>query len=490
MVLIAGVQLNMGWSAGIENENEVTRVSRLLESITQVQNYVHQINVHDGGDTKVIVLGNTDSGKSTLIHALVGRTIEAEERRDKITMRIDPSQVLQGFRIGIGLLASGDPLLPTAYLHRYSADSSLVFWDIPGFDDPRGVDSDVTTLFAIDRVFAPPCRAKVLLTIDRDSLDTARGNDVLMRLKKLSRFFPNRRELLDCVSLVVTKQGWRADGTLSNPGEMLLDYLQSDEDGYAGFANPAERDDVVSIVHTLKNQGRIFSFPRPRTVGTYTDLAWREPLLADIVMNCFPNPTVNVYSDFASNPSVGVLMHNSTQAIGSALGELGHLFQLIGRVTDDSEVLNRTKEALDTLNALPNSAIDTPAKIAAQLTELLPRFQLNNADFLECTTILTRIRSHEAFLTLIDKLNGTNDGRTIWFRNVPNIVATIRAAALLPTSTIKAQIDRIAERTRHQQELRERRHHQELRERRHQEELIARMIAEMFQKNDKGCCVQ
>jgi ribosomal protein L13 len=93
-------------------------------------------------------------------------------------------------------------------------------------------------------------------------------------------------------------------------------------------------------------------------------------------------------------------------------------------------------------------------------------------------------------LTLIDKLNGTNDGRTIWFRNVPNIVATIRAAALLPTSTIKAQIDRIAERTRHQQELRERRHHQELRERRHQEELIARMIAEMFQKNDKGCCVQ
>jgi hypothetical protein len=38
--------------------------------------------------------------------------------------------------------------------------------------------------------------------------------------------------------------------------------------------------------------------------------------------------------------------------------------------------------------------------------------------------------------------------------------------------------------------LRERRHHQELRERRHQEELIARMIAEMFQKNDKGCCVQ
>ena len=469
----------MGWSAGTENENEVTRVNRLLESITHVQEHVQQTNIHGGTHNKVIVLGSAGNGKSTLIHALVGRTIEAEERRDKITMRIDPSQVLQGFRIGGG--RAPGTLLPTAYLHRYSADSSLVFWDIPGFDDPRGVDSDVTTLFAIDRVFAPPCRAKVLLTIDRDSLDTARGNDVLMRLKKLSRFFPNRRELLDCVSLVVTKQGWRADGTLSNPGEMLLDYLQSDEDGYAGFANPAERDDVVSIVHALKNQGRIFSFPRPRTVGTYTDLAWREPLLADIVMNCFPNPTVNVYSDFASNPSVGVLMHNSTQAIGSALGELGHLFQLIGRVTDDSEVLNRTKEALDTLNALPNSAINTPAKIAAQLTELLPRFQLNNVDFLECTTILTRIRSHEAFLTLIDKLNGTNDGRTIWFRNVPNIVATIRAAALLPTSTIKAQIDRIAERTRHQEELRERRH---------QEELIARMIAEIFQKNDKGCCVQ
>ena len=446
MVLIAGVQLNMGWSAGTENENDVTRVSRLLESITHVQEHVQLTNIHGGTHNKIIVLGSAGNGKSTLIHALVGRTIQAEERRDKITMRIDPSQVLQGFRIGGG--RAPGTLLPTAYLHRYSADSSLVFWDIPGFDDPRGVDSDVTTLFAIDRVFAPPCRAKVLLTIDRDSLDTARGNDVLMRLKKLSRFFPNRRELLDCVSLVVTKQGWRADGTLSNPGEMLLDYLQSDEDGYAGFANPAERDDVVSIVHTLKNQGRIFSFPRPRTVGTYTDLAWREPLLADIVMNCFPNPTVNVYSDFASNPSVGVLMHNSTQAIGSALGELGRLFQLIGRVTDDSEVLNRTKEALDTLNALPNSAIDTPAKIAAQLTELLPRFQLNNADFLECTTILTRIRSHEAFLTLIDKLNGTIDGRTIWFRNVPNIVATIRAAALLPTSTIRAQIDRIAERTR------------------------------------------
>jgi hypothetical protein len=54
-------------------------------------------------------------------------------------------------------------------------------------------------------------------------------------------------------------------------------------------------------------------------------------------------------------------------------------------------------------------------------------------------------------LTLIDKLNGTIDGRTIWFRNVPNIVATIRAAALLPTSTIKAHIDLIAERTRNQQ---------------------------------------
>jgi hypothetical protein len=189
-------------------------------------------------------------------------------------MGVEPDQVLPGFRLGMGLFP-GDALLPTTYLHRYNESSSLVFWDMPGFDDPRGVDSDIATLFAIDRVFAPPCRAKVLLTIDSDSLDTRRGLDVLMRLKKLSRFFPDRNELLGCVSLVITKQYWEPDGTLADPGDMLWDYFESDRNGHAGFANLRERNDVVSIVRELKSRGSIFSFPRPRTVGIYTDLAWR-----------------------------------------------------------------------------------------------------------------------------------------------------------------------------------------------------------------------
>ena len=115
-----------------------------------------QIQSEVGNPTRVLVLGVTGSGKSTLVHSLVGKKMMAN---DKYGLDVIDG-LLPGFSIGHGLDSS--TTIPNSY---YDPNTNLVYWDCPGFMDSRGQGQEIVNSFAIDQIFSEPSRVKILFVI-------------------------------------------------------------------------------------------------------------------------------------------------------------------------------------------------------------------------------------------------------------------------------------------------------------------------------------
>ena len=238
------------WNQGISAEDEWRRITERNNA------------------TRVIVLGNTGSGKSSLVHALVGKSMDVRKKNGKCILEVKPEDKIPGFVVSGGVEAGTRRI--TSHLHHLDDRNAVVFWDCPGFLDPRGLFRDMLTSFAIEWLFAPPCSIKVFLILDRDSFDINRSRDVILRLKKLSDFFRDEEELKQAVSIIVTKQLW--DDEDINPldsGAMLVRIFRNIQNPSEVGLSPYELENIRSIIVHLRDNGRIFSFPRPKCVGIY-----------------------------------------------------------------------------------------------------------------------------------------------------------------------------------------------------------------------------
>lgn len=210
-------------SAGSRDDMDPTT---LLNQIARVEDRVQSdIGRHAG--TRIIVVGPTGTGKSTLIHAIAGKIFEAREDiagKMVISFEGKEDQIIDGYELSEN--GRVGTTIPTQWYTGGALDiDPVVFWDCPGYGDPRGVTSDITNLFAIDRLFTPvnddPCNIRIMLAIPFITGRNELRNSLITPLANLHRLFSDVSQLRQCLSIVITKRTWRRDGTLAEPATMF-----------------------------------------------------------------------------------------------------------------------------------------------------------------------------------------------------------------------------------------------------------------------------
>ena len=233
-----------------------------------------QIQSEVGNPTRVLVLGVTGSGKSTLVHSLVGKKMMAN---DKYGLDVIDG-LLPGFSIGHGLDSS--TTIPNSY---YDPNTNLVYWDCPGFMDSRGQGQEIVNSFAIDQIFSEPSRVKILFVIQDSEFQNERGWPVIARLKKIISLVPDKRQLKQGLSLIVTQKFDHRFSPQDQLRELLEDARQS--------RDLEDRESVIDLLNFLTGStNQVFTFPAPQQKKKLYELFSDKDQLVDGLQK---SPVVN-----------------------------------------------------------------------------------------------------------------------------------------------------------------------------------------------------
>jgi energy-coupling factor transporter ATP-binding protein EcfA2 len=246
---------------------------------------------------RVIVLGRTGSGKSTLMHALAGKELRAKkkERGGIGLVAVDP---LANIHIGQGLKRGTD--IATPWLDE---KNNVVYWDCLGFGDPGGPGEDLINGEVLKDLFNHP-QVKVILVEEYSSLEGNRSTEFINRLKQLTDLVPEEQihKLNESLAVVFTKQ------FLDHPLE-LIEGLSSEE-GQAETKNIISPK-VSNLIQDLARHGNRVSFlPRATHEGDYQ--FDRDALLKCVHIE--ENATLN-------RPHINVATSPATRELAAQYGE-------------------------------------------------------------------------------------------------------------------------------------------------------------------------
>jgi len=395
---------------GASEDITVGEVQSLLGKITTAQNQIQQENLRYSPDvTKVIVLGEIGSGKSSLVHALAGKTMQGRKKNGKYIVEVNLDNQIPGIQITDSMDTKNQQ--PASYIDHAN---TFVYWELPGFMNPDGY-KDIETLFAAEQLFTSPCKVKVLLTLDRDSFDATRGKTVIGNLNKLFHFFQHLEEMKQAVSIVVTKQLWDDDD--ANPINPMSMFQQM---GFVGLERvraadigieQGELERVSSILTYLGENGRIFSFPRPKQRGDHnyagdpTLFSDRVKILADL-RNPASDPQIDISSNFVRNDRARLIMIKVANHIKDAEDQLYNLFHYMRKsIFMTRSSITAAQAVMDAFIA--DSEINTPAiltrRIRYRLNGFLP--SLNEDNRRSCEGFLDILSASESYMKLFSNLN-------------------------------------------------------------------------------------
>ena len=225
----------------------------ITDLIVQAEKCVSdQISIERNLPTRVLVLGVTGSGKSTLVHSLAGKELISDK---EFELDVKGKDYLPGLKIGHGVDSA--TTIPRSW---YDQSNNLVYWDCPGFMDSRGEGQEIVNAFSIDQIFTKPSRIKIILAIQENELEGERGNHTLNRLRKVLNILPDIKTVKDGLTIVVThKVDHRFTAQKKLQG--LLEKAKASND-------LINKDTITSILaDLLQKNNRIFTFPAPTVVG-------------------------------------------------------------------------------------------------------------------------------------------------------------------------------------------------------------------------------
>lgn len=175
-------------------------IEEILKKVKEANNIAH--NAAKDKDL-VLVVGNTGSGKSTFLNYLIGKKMIEPGSMKKVFQCEDPV-----FEIGFGFESKTH--FPQVY---YDPESDLTYCDCPGFNDNRGVEFDVSNMYAIARLCHSARSIKgVVILINYFSLETDRAKGLRETLDILRKvFYDKLDECLGSVQIVVTREKGEVD---------------------------------------------------------------------------------------------------------------------------------------------------------------------------------------------------------------------------------------------------------------------------------------
>lgn len=256
-------------------------ISEIQEQIRNITRAVQGSLAHHPDAKSVIVLGSTGSGKSTLINLLAGKPFVTQVGNMEI--KVHTNDPLPGFNIG-----AGNSVGTKAPCSWFDPEINAVFWDCPGFGDPRGSKSDIINAFSIHELFRP--NSKILLVVDASNLKVNRATGFLKLLNELIGLFPDNQEVKQSLSMVFSK---------TSPIQNILDYLRDDILTLNQVDQIELTPDVRGVLNFIvTNPQRISSFPCPVGLGEYAPNI--QPIKESIHSASYmvnPRPQIRIFGD-------------------------------------------------------------------------------------------------------------------------------------------------------------------------------------------------
>jgi TPR repeat protein/GTPase SAR1 family protein len=253
---------------------------------------------------KVIVIGDTGRGKTSLIHYLAGKNLTVIPDGRSYFLNVEPQDLLPGFE-PIGTTINAGTTLASSW---YDLETNIVYWDCPGFGDPGGPEKEIVNAFSIHQLFKRDTPTKLILVASESDAKVrpGRSKEFLKLLERVSKVLPERSSYRS-VSSVITQQRDREPQDLLQ--EIFNDLSNSQDHEFR--VGPVK--DLLEEIITPQN--RISAFPEPKQEGPYPS-EYRSKILESI--NSTP-PMVNPRINFVVSPEARLLVTDCAQKINNDL---------------------------------------------------------------------------------------------------------------------------------------------------------------------------
>lgn len=402
-------------------EKKGTDLSLLQQSIAAAKKAIDLNSEELLNGEKVILLGMTGSGKSTLTNFLMGNKLIIGEEG-----KLDTQNPLTGSAIGHEIESK------TTQPYLSLGPKNMVLCDCPGFEDSRGSGQDIIHAYAIQRLFSGKC--KILLAVPETEL-TGRMTDFLRHLNQLTQVVPVD-QLMGSLALVITKQGM-VRGV--KPRDNIKKLINAE-------ANKLT-EDVKKVLNYLTNEekieNRIPYFPYPKNdEGEYDAPEARENILEALGnLNSMSNPKVTPFISDESKLMIINCAQELNEKIADLIGIKG-LQKTIklcknhidGHVDSIKNLRIKLKDIARYLNNIKTHILNLPAVQSQELTTYLDKTLVSHeVDFFP-TKKLRKLIEQISFLKSIEN-NVSYDVHT-WAYNFDQLITTIQKLSKKPETTI------------------------------------------------------
>jgi GTPase SAR1 family protein len=370
----------------------------------------HPLKVIDA--EKILLIGDTGSGKSTLVHILLKKNFYANDAGQLYT-----TEEVAGSRIGQGLESQTD--VPS--FHQLPQGSILC--DLPGLKDTKGAKNDILQAYSLYLLLQK--NAKILLVVSESSL-TDKANEFRALIDKLTKMI-TVYQLKNSAALVITKYGSKrffdakksleqlsCSPTLSNDSKELLKYWLNEE-----------------------GENKIINFPAPIERGFYEGEPYRRSILQAINdLRPMLNPKIEFFLSADCKQHLDNLLKSIYEELSTKLREFvaKRILPLIPAAQSIEVEELRTAELYRILLPL-NESLDlilypTKNEVLNFVTLLLEQFSADESDCF----YLNRYKNDIIFISKIITIN----------YSVAEWAGIIKPVVDMLNSTIAAEKERTA----------------------------------------------
>lgn len=261
-------KINISFLFFDNNQMNPGKTYTLREMIARTEDEIKKCFSQAHCNNKVILLGSTGSGKTTVSCIMSGAKVKVVPIRN-IDVKFDFKGINEG--------GTSETTIPNIMVDQ---KNDILYGDCPGFEDSEGIEQEIINAFAVNYLLTMfegnQNNVKILLVIGADEIKTNRSKSILKNLERIEEMFPNKAQLQKGIGILFTK---------TNPEKPKIDYI----DELNERAKPVVRKWCEFF---RNNEEKIFTMPEitRADVGKDYEYEYQKDLINFLLKDQMINP--------------------------------------------------------------------------------------------------------------------------------------------------------------------------------------------------------